>query len=168
MNIGELINLGLTKKKMSQKELANLVGVNPPAVTKWISGKNSPPADKLIKIISLLNLTEEFFPERKQELEKLDKETNQINTRLEKLESLFEQDAHENNKRKIQALEAENAMLRAAIGDFDRQELIESMHLLRSFDYDALREASNLIEEFGSAILKKAAKNLTRKKVKQA
>ena len=64
MDIGEKINVGLQRKKMDRKDLAKLMEVNPSAVAKWISGRTKPPADKLLKIIKILELYEEFFPEK--------------------------------------------------------------------------------------------------------
>ena len=62
MDIGQLILDGLLKKKMSQKELAYKLGVKPPTFNKWISGQNGTPASKLVEIIKMLDLVEEFFP----------------------------------------------------------------------------------------------------------
>lgn len=63
MKIGELINRGIRKKGINQRELAKMMGVSPPAVANWISGTKNPTADKLIELIKILDLARDFFPE---------------------------------------------------------------------------------------------------------
>lgn len=63
MNVGEAINSGMKRKGISQRELAEMLNVSQPNVAKWVSGKMMPRADKMIEIIKILDLRDEFFPE---------------------------------------------------------------------------------------------------------
>ena len=62
MLIGDVIRIGLTRKRMKVKDLANMLGVGSTAVSQWLSGNSTPPGDKMIKIIEILDLVDEFFP----------------------------------------------------------------------------------------------------------
>lgn len=74
MDIGKIVNDGLKKHRMPKKELAFKLGVQPPAITKWLSGQNSFPSDKLIQAIKILDLVEEFFPGYKKSSRECDDE----------------------------------------------------------------------------------------------
>jgi len=50
MDIGKIVGDGLKKHRMAKKELAFRLGVQPPAITKWLSGQNNFPSEKLIKL----------------------------------------------------------------------------------------------------------------------
>ncbi|BBM84680.1 helix-turn-helix domain-containing protein [Candidatus Uabimicrobium amorphum] len=65
MDVGEIINTGMKRKGLSQRELAEQLDVSQPNVAKWVSGKMMPRADKLIEIIKILDLYDDFFPEKK-------------------------------------------------------------------------------------------------------
>ncbi len=62
MDISNKIAMGLKLKGLSQRELAEMLGIHQTGVGKWISGKSLPTADKLIEIIKILDLVEDFFP----------------------------------------------------------------------------------------------------------
>ncbi len=68
MNIGEIIRSGLHKKRIKVKDLANMLGVGSTAVSQWLSGNSTPPGDKMIKIIEILDLVDDFFPNRDNEV----------------------------------------------------------------------------------------------------
>ncbi len=61
-HISKKIQMAMGKMGVSQKELAKMIGTSQPSVNKWISGKSMPQADKLLEIIKMLDLVEEFFP----------------------------------------------------------------------------------------------------------
>lgn len=61
-DIGKIISQGLRKKGFSQKDLAEKLGVHQSSITKWVSGRAYPAAQKLLDIIKILDLVEDFFP----------------------------------------------------------------------------------------------------------
>ncbi len=63
IDISKLIAMGIKRKNISQKELAEKLNIGQSSVAKWISGKSMPQADKMIEIIRILDLVSEFFPE---------------------------------------------------------------------------------------------------------
>lgn len=56
-NIRKNLGYYLTLKKMSQKELAEKLGVSQASVTCWIKGKNSPDIEAVAQICKILNIT---------------------------------------------------------------------------------------------------------------
>lgn len=62
MDISNAIARGLRNKGMSQKDLAEKLDIGQSSIAKWVSGKAMPQADKMIEVIRLLDLVEEFFP----------------------------------------------------------------------------------------------------------
>lgn len=60
--ISSIINRAMKEKGVTQKELAELLGVSQPSVNKWISGKGFPTADKFVEIVKYLDIVSEFFP----------------------------------------------------------------------------------------------------------
>lgn len=63
MDIGNIIKIGLDRKKLSQAELAREMGLTRASISKWVGGENIPPGDKLVKIIKILDLVPDLFPE---------------------------------------------------------------------------------------------------------
>lgn len=61
----------MTERKLTQGELATLLGVSQPTVSDWISGKMKPSADRLIEISERTGLTvDELLKRRKSEKRK--------------------------------------------------------------------------------------------------
>lgn len=93
MDIGELINKGLRRKGITQTRLAEILGVKPPSVAAWISGKSSPKAEKLVEIINILDLKDEFFPnnegESQQKEDSLAKRVNILEQQMDKMRELY-------------------------------------------------------------------------------
>lgn len=59
-NIDKL-KLLLTYKNTSQKELAELLGITPASISRWIDRKQDIPSNRLAQIIDLLNTDLETF-----------------------------------------------------------------------------------------------------------
>ena len=62
MLIGDVIRIGLTRKKWKFRELAEELNVRTSSVSQWVNNHSIPPGDKMIKIIEILDLVDEFFP----------------------------------------------------------------------------------------------------------
>lgn len=92
MNIGEIINRAMRIKKISQQEIADVAGISRPGVTKWISGKSIPTADKFVKVVTYLDLVEEFFPDYAKkvddsDLDSMEEKIALLDARVKALES---------------------------------------------------------------------------------
>ena len=61
MSIGDRIIDLRKQKKLSQGQLAEIVGVSPQAVSKWESGQNSPDTIKLIHLADILDTDVEYL-----------------------------------------------------------------------------------------------------------
>ena len=62
--ISNVIKLGRIKKGMNQKELAKSLGVSQSAVSDWENGGKTPSGDALLKLIEILDLLPELFPNK--------------------------------------------------------------------------------------------------------
>ena len=69
MNIAEAIKIGLSKKKINQKELAQFMGKSHPAISEWVNDKGYPQAEDLIKIIKFLDIADLLFDKKQQGIE---------------------------------------------------------------------------------------------------
>lgn len=61
MSFGELLKEARKKKKLSQEELAKLIGVNRVAITNYELNKNTPTHSNLKKIVSALGVSSDYF-----------------------------------------------------------------------------------------------------------
>lgn len=68
MNYGEKIKEARTKKKFTQKQLAELIGVSNNLVCKWEIGDRTPKPEMLEKLIDILDVDERYFSAIKEEL----------------------------------------------------------------------------------------------------
>lgn len=93
--IGKAIALGIRRKNITQRKLAEVAGVSPPTVNQWIAGISAPQWDKLFEIVEYLEIVHDLFPSAKREEQKPNREL------LEAIRDFFKT---EENKR-IAALE---------------------------------------------------------------
>ena len=63
MKIGEKILIAIRRKGITQKKLAEYLGVSSPSVARWIANESYPMVDKFIKMVQYLEMVEDFFPE---------------------------------------------------------------------------------------------------------
>ena len=56
-HISSNLTIFLTQKKMTQKRLADLLGLSQTAVTNWVKGKNSPDIETLLDICKILDVS---------------------------------------------------------------------------------------------------------------
>jgi len=61
MNIGNGIKKVLTRKKVSQKELATVTGISETTISHVVSGKSKPTEDTLDKIANALDVYKDIF-----------------------------------------------------------------------------------------------------------
>lgn len=76
MEIGEVIRKYRKEKQLTQEEMANYLGVTPPAVNKWENGNSYPDISLLAPIARLLNISTDVLLSYKDNL--TEKEINQI------------------------------------------------------------------------------------------
>lgn len=62
VDVGKIIKQGRLKKEMSQKQLAEKIGVQPSLISKWESNSLSPRAHDFIKLVNILEIICDFFP----------------------------------------------------------------------------------------------------------
>lgn len=62
VEIGKAIRLGLAKKGINQKDLANFLGISTPSVSLWMHGKTTPSYKYLQKMAEYLDIGEDIFP----------------------------------------------------------------------------------------------------------
>lgn len=62
MTLGEIIQKARVRKSLSQRGLGKLLGVSGPAVYAWEKDKAAPDAEKLLKLVSILELQYDLFP----------------------------------------------------------------------------------------------------------
>jgi Zn-dependent peptidase ImmA (M78 family)/transcriptional regulator with XRE-family HTH domain len=55
------LNQVLAARRLSQVQLAAMVGVSPPTISKWRSGKQAPEAEALERLASVVNVSPEWF-----------------------------------------------------------------------------------------------------------
>ena len=68
LDIGSLIKNGLEKNRMTQSELASLLGYKSQSIiSEWIHNKKIPPGDELIRLMAILNI----FPEASEKYQQL-------------------------------------------------------------------------------------------------
>ena len=58
------LHLHMEKKKLSQSELARLMGVSQPTVWHWLNGSKFPRPAKLLKLADLTGLTTDKLMDR--------------------------------------------------------------------------------------------------------
>jgi len=63
----ERLSQALAARRLSQIELARMVGVSPTTISKWRSGQQSPEADALERLASVINVSPEWFTRQKPE-----------------------------------------------------------------------------------------------------
>ncbi len=61
----ERLSQALAARRLSQTELARMVGVSPTTISKWRSGAQSPEADALDRLALVINVTPEWFTRQK-------------------------------------------------------------------------------------------------------
>lgn len=107
MEIGEKILKAIRRKGITQKKLAEFLGVSSPSVARWITNESYPMVDKFIKMVEYLDMVEDFFPEytKKEEqvvtvqyerdkelakrIDQVEKKDREIIDRINKLEELM-------------------------------------------------------------------------------
>lgn len=62
INIGEVVKDGLKKKRMSQMELSQMIGVSQSLVSAWIKNQRTPTAKNLIRLAIILDIVQFLFP----------------------------------------------------------------------------------------------------------
>lgn len=140
--IGKSIAIGLNRKKQTQVWLANEVGVGKALVYRWIKGEAIPGGDNLIRIVEILEIHDVLFPgvEKikppgepvttgmlKEEVEKINKETQQIKEEVSKL--IKANPPHKRERRKIVCVD----------DDIFAHVLINEVLIAERFDYDLER-----------------------------
>ena len=60
-NIGKLIEIAMTDKNFTQKDLANKMGVKQQMISQWINGKSNPKTSTLTKLAKALNVSSDYF-----------------------------------------------------------------------------------------------------------
>lgn len=68
VDIAGNIRKGLKKNGMNASQLAKKMNVARSTVSQWLNGHSTPPAEKLIKIISILDIADEFFPKKEESI----------------------------------------------------------------------------------------------------
>lgn len=63
MNFGEQLKKARKKKKMSQDDLANILGINRVSISNYESNKNTPTLSNMNKILKALDLNSNYFDE---------------------------------------------------------------------------------------------------------
>ena len=61
MNVGDKIRRLRKRRRMTQKELADKIGVKPTAVSAWETGLNRPLMDKIMILANLFNVSPDYF-----------------------------------------------------------------------------------------------------------
>ena len=61
----ERLSQALAVRRLSQTQLASMVGVSPTTISKWRSGQQSPEADALDRLASIINVSPEWFTRQK-------------------------------------------------------------------------------------------------------
>ena len=63
LHIGEAIRRGRRDKKLTQKELAKILGVSPALVSFWENHTRGPSGEELLKIARYLDIVHLLFPD---------------------------------------------------------------------------------------------------------
>ena len=97
MNISEKIILGLKSRNMTQSALAKELGVSRQSIAQWVSGKAMPQADKLVEIINILKIKDEFFPNNEDTEQELEEEISvgEIQKRIQNLDQSINSEIRE-------------------------------------------------------------------------
>jgi Zn-dependent peptidase ImmA (M78 family)/DNA-binding XRE family transcriptional regulator len=61
----ERLSQALAVRRLSQTQLATMVGVSPTTISKWRSGQQSPEAEALDRLASVINVSPEWFTRQK-------------------------------------------------------------------------------------------------------
>ena len=59
--VPERLSQALAARRLSQSQLSELVGISPPTVSKWLSGKQAPEAETLERMAAVVNVSAEWF-----------------------------------------------------------------------------------------------------------
>ncbi len=65
MSFGELLKIARKNKKLSQDDLASIIGVNRVAITNYERNKNTPTLSNMKKMMKALNLEPDYFDNNK-------------------------------------------------------------------------------------------------------
>jgi len=105
-DIGKTIKIARIKKGMSQKELAEAMGVDISAISLWEKNKRIPSGDLLIKLANELDIVEDFFPNYTRKIEDntiiISDEIKRIKQRLDLMEKNFIYSNSSSNKTILQ------------------------------------------------------------------
>jgi transcriptional regulator with XRE-family HTH domain len=58
---GKKLETAMRSKGLNQKQFAELLGVEPPTISRWVTGENLPEDDRLPKICEALGVNENYF-----------------------------------------------------------------------------------------------------------
>lgn len=59
--VPERLSQVLAARRLTQAQLSDMVGVSPPTVSKWVSGKQAPEAEALSRLATVVNVSPEWF-----------------------------------------------------------------------------------------------------------
>lgn len=154
MDIGKTIEKGLKKKRISQKEFASMIGVTPPNVSQWVKGTASPSGEKLLRIISALDIVTDLFPEyKKKDAGKSADFQNEVSKIWNKLENLDQKlkttQKGSGQKKKVLVIE-DDALIPVVIKNLLIAEEYEDFEVIST--YDPL-EALNIMEANSPALI---------------
>ena len=113
MDVASIIKKGIERKKVSYTELAKYADVSNTTITGWINGRMLPSSDKLIKIVSFLDIVDDIFPkDRNVTLEKrveyLEKELDILK---QKEENRYLREENERLKQEKQHIEQQHKFI---------------------------------------------------------
>jgi transcriptional regulator with XRE-family HTH domain len=93
MDLAKIILNGRIKKKISQEELARILGVSKNSISAWERGNYAPSGETLVHVASVLDIVEDLFPgyikadvpEKKANVSKGNPDQESISYEIEKL-----------------------------------------------------------------------------------
>ena len=91
MKIGQVIRKYRIEAGLTQKEMANRLGVTTPAVNKWEKGSSNPDIELLAPIARLLHISLDTLMSFHEELS-----TTEINELIHQLDAMLEIEEYEN------------------------------------------------------------------------
>ena len=108
---------GLNGRKMTQKELGRLIGIEDTHVSKWETGKHRPERSHLVKLANVLGVTVEYIVQGKEQISYVDEPTvdyiaNQTSALRNTLSTRNKQDLSDDDI--INMLEVAESMIRSA------------------------------------------------------
>ena len=95
IDIGKILRDSFHQRGLKQKEVAEKIGENYKSLNAWVSGRTIPPGDKLLRMIIVLDLVDDFFPKyrKKYDDEELGSFEEQLALLSERLKLLEEASA---------------------------------------------------------------------------